>query len=141
MNTKQKVIAYIIRIKAQNKEILVFDHVDFKEAGVQVVGGTIENNEDPKSALIREIKEESGLIFSINDLKFIGESEYQRKDKPELNFRKYFQIQTNDLLENWIHIVESTGEDQGLKFYFYWLTLAEAKEKLTGNFAEFFSQL
>lgn len=141
MIKKHKVIAYITRIKDQQKEILVFDHVDFLEAGVQVVGGTIENNEDPKSALIREIKEESGLIFSINDLMFIGESEYIRKDRPEINFRKYFQIQAKDLLENWIHIVESTGEDQGLKFYFYWLNLEEAKDKLTGNFAEFFCQI
>ncbi len=138
---KFKVIAYILRRKSEGFEILVFDHLDFPEAGVQVVGGTVEENEDPKFALIREIKEESGLEYSLNDLQYIGESEYLRKDKPEINLRKYYKILSNNLNENWVHHVASNGEDNGLKFYFYWLTIDQAKEVLTGNFSEFLDQV
>lgn len=71
MNSKKKVIAYFIRLKNNQKEVLVFDHDGMPEAGTQVVGGTLEE-----------------------------------------------------------------GEDNGLKFNFYWLSFDDAKQRLTGNFAE-----
>lgn len=131
---KFKVIAYIYR---NNKsEVLVFNHRDYPNAGTQVVGGTVEENEDLKAALKREIEEESGLILLTENMFKLGESQYKRLDKPEINHRHYFEIETLDLLDQWSHIVESDGEDNGMVFNFYWLPIDIAKKTLTGNFGE-----
>jgi 8-oxo-dGTP diphosphatase len=115
--------------------------VDFKEAGTQVVGGTVEAKEELELAMLREIKEESGLQFTRLDLNYLGETFYQRKDKNELNRRHYFQVNSNALPETFQHTVISDGEDRGLRFNFYWLDLKEASLALTGNFFEMFDKI
>jgi ADP-ribose pyrophosphatase YjhB (NUDIX family) len=52
-----KVFAYIIRAD----HLLVFKHVDFPEAGIQIPGGTIESDELPEDDVLRESVEETGL--------------------------------------------------------------------------------
>jgi NADH pyrophosphatase NudC (nudix superfamily) len=58
---KNKVLAYITRHQNGLKQLLVFEHRDFPEAGVQVPPGTVEPGEPVESALFREVYEESGL--------------------------------------------------------------------------------
>ena len=137
MITKTKAISYIVRdIKGYN-ELLVFDHEDqFPDAGTQVVGGTVEATEDILSALLREIFEESGLVLNQSDFQKIGETTYQRKDRPEINHRHYYLCKKNDLPETWEHTVVSDGEDNGMIFTFFWLSFDEARQHLTGNFGE-----
>lgn len=138
MKQKCKVLAYIFRVTDLSNEILVFTHRDMPEAGIQVVGGTVENGEDLICALKREISEESGIFLDENTIfQKIGESLYQRKDKPELNIRHYFSFYTSELKDSWSHCVESTGEDNQLIFDFFWLPVDEACLKLTGNMGEF----
>ena len=134
MIQKTKVIAYIFRKSGQ--ELLVFDHESFPEAGTQVVGGTLEEGEDFKEALSREILEESGLIISPSELTKLGETLYKRKDREELNHRHYFSISREDLAESWSHVVHSDGEDNGMVFSFFWLSVSEAKKRLVGDFGE-----
>ncbi|NOT77773.1 MAG: NUDIX domain-containing protein [Bacteriovoracaceae bacterium] len=138
MKQKCKVLAYIFRVTDLTLEILVFTHRGMPDAGIQVVGGTVENGEDLICALKREISEESGLIFDEStSFQKIGESLYQRKDIAELNIRHYFSVYTSDLKDSWSHRVESTGEDNQLLFDFFWLPVDEACLKLTGNMGEF----
>jgi len=134
MREKLKVIAYIFR--NNRSEVLVFDHRDIPEAGTQVVGGTVEANEDFKFALSREIKEESGLDILPGEMTRIGETTYHRQDMPELNHRTYFEILSKGLPETWEHTVESSGLDNGMVFEFYWLPINEARDVLVGNFGE-----
>lgn len=136
MKEKAKVIAYIFRMSKNQKELLVFTHRDFPEAGIQVVGGSVEKGEAFAAALVREILEESGLTFVETDLKKIGLTEYQRQDRLEINHRHYFEILSQGLPESWTHVVASDGQDNGLLFDFFWLSLREAKERLVGNFGE-----
>lgn len=137
MKTKVKVLAYILRTKNEIDEVLVFDHRDFPEAGTQIIGGTVDPGEDLIGALLREIFEESGLQFSASDIiKKLGETQYQRRDIKELNHRHYFLIHSNNLSDTWAHTVHSDGQDNGMVFHFYWMTLSKAKEELTGNFGE-----
>ena len=133
MIQKTKVIAYIFR---RPEEILVFSHVDFPEVGLQVVGGTVEPQEDFQHALSREILEESGLIIHPHELTKIGETIYKRRDREEINLRHYYSVIKTDLPDRWKHIVLSLGEDNGLVFEFFWVSLEEAKRVLDGNFAE-----
>jgi len=55
--TKLKVFAYIIRHKNQQAELLVFEHRDYPEAGIQVPAGTVEDQEALEAALMREVEE------------------------------------------------------------------------------------
>ncbi len=135
MIQKIKVISYIFR--NNRTELLVFDHRDFPEAGTQVVGGTVEEGEDYKNALAREILEEAGVKIEPSLLFSIGESVFQRSDRQEINLRNYFGHDSIDLSNHWTHQVKSNGEDNDLFFNFYWIRIEMAKKILVGNFGEF----
>jgi hypothetical protein len=53
----QKVIAYV----THGDELLVFEQSDFPEAGTQVPGGALENQELPAVGVMRGAAEETGL--------------------------------------------------------------------------------
>ncbi|MFF2589722.1 NUDIX domain-containing protein [Peribacillus butanolivorans] len=57
----KKAYGYITRIKEGEPQVLVFQH-PIKEAGIQIPKGTVEAEEDPYYAVIREIREETGLM-------------------------------------------------------------------------------
>lgn len=141
MVTKEKVIAYIFRIKNLNKELLVFEHHHMPDAGIQVVGGTVELGENLKQALIREIFEEAGLLFDEREIEEIGKTTYQRKDREEINLRTYFKINGEKLPDKFSHLVQSDGEDNGLIFNYFWINFEDAERILTGNFYELLDQL
>ncbi|MGZ3789785.1 MAG: NUDIX hydrolase [Bacteriovorax sp.] len=137
MKSKTKVLAYIFRTQNNIQEILVFSHRNFPEAGLQVAGGTVDPGEDLIGALLREIKEESGLSFTAHNIKRkLGETRYQRKDIAEINHRHYFEIDTEGLPDSWAHTVHSTGADNGLVFDYFWLEVFKARSELTGQMGE-----
>ncbi|MCI0690634.1 NUDIX hydrolase [candidate division KSB1 bacterium] len=57
---KHKVFAYI----THGHRLLVFRHADFPKAGIQVPAGTIQPNERPDEAVLREVYEETGYRIS-----------------------------------------------------------------------------
>ncbi len=59
-NTIEKVSAFITRETAAGRELLVFAHPD-PLAGIQVPAGTVDPDEAPGHAVLRETWEESGL--------------------------------------------------------------------------------
>ncbi len=62
MTDTTKVIAYITRDNAAGRrELLVFEHRDYPDAGIQVPVGTVETGELPEVAVMREAEEETGL--------------------------------------------------------------------------------
>lgn len=137
MKRKEKVLAYIIRERQEAKELLVFLHRDYPEAGLQVPGGTVDPGEDYVEAIIREIEEESGLVIKPSEIMgMIGESFYKRKDIEEINHRHYFLIRKDDLPDSWTHTVHSSGADDGLLFDYFWMEIDRAKNELTGNMGE-----
>lgn len=134
---KKKVLAYITRKHLGRDEILVFLHRDHPEAGLQVPGGTVDPGEDLVEAILREIFEESGLVFDKADIaQMLGETHYQRKDIPEINHRHYFLIRTKGLAGSWAHTVHSSGADDGLVFLYSWMETNRAKQELTGQMGE-----
>ena len=56
-----KVLAYITRDTLGGRQLLVFRHRDFPEAGVQVPAGTVKTGEPVEAALRREVLEETGF--------------------------------------------------------------------------------
>jgi 8-oxo-dGTP diphosphatase len=127
---KHKVLAYITR--DLGKQLLVFEHMDFPHAGIQVPAGTVEASEDFYQAIKREVEEESGLILLEKPIS-LGSFPYFRADNEQHQVRHVFLFNTNIQTDKWIHIVSGTGPDNGMRFSYYWMALDQAKEVLVIN--------
>ncbi|PLT31420.1 NUDIX hydrolase [Peribacillus deserti] len=117
---KTKVLAYIIRKKNENFELLIHCHRDFPDAGLQVPAGTVEENEVLEAALFREIEEESGL----NDVKLLQKLDHYVFTNPENNEdhdRHVFVLKAaDDTKTSWDHVITGSGQDRGLVFCYSW---------------------
>lgn len=72
MKSVRKVVAYIIR----NSKLLVFEHRDYPEAGIQVPAGTAGDSEDLETAVLRETAEETGLD-GLGVVRYLGSQEFE----------------------------------------------------------------
>lgn len=82
-----KAYAYITRM---NGDLLVFRHVDFPEAGIQVPGGSVDPGETPERAAVREACEETGLN-ALEVVRFVGETIFsQTVSGQEKVMRRFF---------------------------------------------------
>ena len=68
--TIEKVTAFITRQSKDGHDLLLLAHPN---AGVQIPAGTVEDDETPKEAVIREVAEETGLVpSSISIHQYLG---------------------------------------------------------------------
>ena len=72
----QKVTAFIIRKKGKSPQLLLFEH---PHAGIQIPAGTVEEGETPQEAILRELREETGLE-QVSIINLLGN---QKKNLPE----------------------------------------------------------
>lgn len=132
MVAARKVIAYVTRMCGGETQLLVFEHVDHPNAGVQVLKGTVEPGEAIENAARREVREESGLT-KVDGLEQIGQITQTAFGAPEeWNF---FALRADGNLtdrEAWTHRVLGKGEDEGLLFRYYWVPLTP-ELKLAGR--------
>jgi 8-oxo-dGTP pyrophosphatase MutT (NUDIX family) len=131
----EKVYAYII----QEERLLVFRHVDYPDAGVQVPGGTLEAGETPEAAVLREAGEETGLRGLVLE-KCLGRDEYNDSSSnlTGTTGRYFFHLTCpHEVPETWQHYEHhpSDGSPGPILFEFYWLPLAEAAEKMDNYFS------
>ena len=117
----ERVGAFIIRKAVSSRyELLLFKHLDFEEAGIQVPGGGIEPGESIEAALYREIDEESGLK-NLKLIRKLGVFERCWLDTHLTSRRHYFLLEaTAPTLDRWEHKVCGNGSDAGLRFLFFW---------------------
>ncbi|GAB6481350.1 MULTISPECIES: NUDIX hydrolase [Bacillus cereus group] len=131
-NTKEKVLGYIVRNINQKWELLLFNQTGAPEAGYQIPGGTVESSDTQiTDALLREIKEESGL----KDLTIVNKIIYElyfHPVKQEFQERHFFLVYTDIETNYWTHSVKSSGEDQGLEFNYFWVDI-EKELTLAGD--------
>ncbi len=112
-----KVLAYITR----GRELLIFRHRDFPEAGWQVPAGTVDADETREAALWREVYEESGLgPEQLRLRRWLGVIEH-----PVHHIvRHYAWLSVEALLpDTWAHPVTGLGEDTDLVFNYHWTAL------------------
>ena len=141
MQSRQKVQCYITREHARSLQVLVFEHVDYPDAGVQVPAGSIEPGETPEEAALREAWEESG-IRELRVQRYIGKFQWWHEDRHEDNERYVFQLTTPQIVpERWEHIVSAGVEDKGIRFACYWLDCAVAVQVLSGNQGDYLQYL
>lgn len=101
----RKVVGYVVR----SGRLLVFTHDDapLEITGVQVPAGTIEPGESPDHAVVREVREETGLAARI--VRDLGVDHFDFwPAKPEVHERHFFQLELLDdeVPERW-----QAGED------------------------------
>ncbi|WP_339094944.1 NUDIX domain-containing protein [Deinococcus sp. VB142] len=113
---REKVLCFVVR----GQRLLVFDHIPDGSAGVQIVGGGVEQDELPEAAAVRELWEESGL--SLSGPHFL--CSYLWHGEPPEAFKYPMQIAhayafaaPHDLPETWQHHAD------GHPFSFRWADL------------------
>jgi 8-oxo-dGTP pyrophosphatase MutT (NUDIX family) len=120
----EKALAYITR----GDQLLVFRQPAFPEQGIQVPGGSVEPGEDPRTAVLREASEETGL----NELCFgsyLGSVEYQLKvDVGPPHLRHFFHLTyAGPLTRSWSHRGSRRPNGDWVEFELWWEPISRAK--------------
>ncbi len=141
MSQANKVYAYITRAD----KLLVFKHVDFPEAGIQIPGCTMEAWETPEMAVMREAEEETGLRGFVLK-KYLGkdESRHSSVHPSESIARHFFHLLSpQGAPDIWQHNEQhpSDGSPAPILFEFYWLSLSQAAGTLDPYFSVKLKQL
>lgn len=130
MNPVKKVYGYITRLKGNKIQVLVFRHSN-PEAGIQIPKGTVEVEEDINSAIVREIKEETGLQkFKVE--KLIAE-DFWKNDDGSIHQRFFYKINVMDALDEWEYQPTGGGEEIGLIFRYFWISSQNETELVRGH--------
>ncbi|MBP2017620.1 ADP-ribose pyrophosphatase YjhB (NUDIX family) [Symbiobacterium terraclitae] len=130
---REKVIAYVVRRRAQRIQLLVFDHVGMPEAGTQVPAGTVNPCETPVEAVLREVSEEVG-VADPEVVAYLGQYCYFSAGRHEHHLRHVFLLTPPaPLPESWTITVGGDGEDRGLLFHCFWIDVAYAAAALAGE--------
>jgi hypothetical protein len=123
-----KVWAYIVRQQGADVSLLVFEHVDV-EAGIQIPAGTVEANEDLNVAVEREVLEESGT--AVRGFVPIGIEEHAWYEVPT-RAHLFATYAPPNLPDEWEHHVTGAGEDNGMRFHYYWLPRSQWTTLMSG---------
>ncbi|NYF26249.1 NUDIX domain-containing protein [Sporosarcina sp. JAI121] len=130
MELKRKVLAYITKGEDAKREILVFEHKDNPDAGLQVPGGTIEDDELLIDALYREIEEETGIRREELELKGkVNKTNYFPANRGVVYERNIFHLAfIGREHDRWEHHVKSDGQDNGMTFCHRWIPVDKLPE-------------
>ena len=125
---RHRAYAYI----TSGQRLLIFRHVHFPEAGLQVPAGTIDPAEEPAKAVLREAEEETGLR-ELQLVSFIARDERNMSDcgVNELQHRWFFHLRYDgEIKESWQHAETSGGKTEPIWFEFFWADLPMAYQGL-----------
>jgi 8-oxo-dGTP diphosphatase len=140
-----KVVAKAFAYITHGDRLLVFNHADFPEAGLQVPAGTIRAGETPEAAVLREAEEETGLC-AFERVMFLGLVEFDARPfgKDEIHRRHFFHLSAQPpLLEEWRHYEREPDDAAGpaIAFDFVWLSLSDAAARLAPGHANYIPSL
>jgi 8-oxo-dGTP pyrophosphatase MutT (NUDIX family) len=136
---KYKVFAYI----THGQRLLVFRHADFPEAGIQVPAGTVQPNERPEEAVLREAHEETGLS-DFTKVHFLGEQIRDMRDfnRDEVHHRYFYHLRyPGDPPVTWRHDETSGGVAEPIVFEFFWADLPDNVPELIAEHDKFIPSL
>ena len=123
MDTIKKVYLYI----TYKTELLLFTHIDFPEAGIQVPGGTVEIGEEIRKAVIREACEETGLE-GFHLVRKLGTVHRVLNEfgVNAIHERHYFHLKVSVYPgDTWVSYEDkpSDGSEGSITLRFYWIKL------------------
>ena len=138
MRVVEKAFAYITR----DNELLVFRHVDFPEAGIQVPAGTIQLGESMEAAVLREAYEETGL-HKFHPPVHLGTTDFVSPAEPTAR-RHFFHLPlAEEAPDRWRHSERSPSEgvSDDILFELYWIGLHTPVPDLAPGHDAFLVQL
>jgi 8-oxo-dGTP pyrophosphatase MutT (NUDIX family) len=130
MKRRHRAHAYI----THGKRLLVFEHVDFPEAGIQVPAGTVRAGEAPDLAVMREAHEETGL----GGLELVGALGDFERDMTEFGVEEiqhgwFYHLQCGETPpDGWRHDETHGGTGDPIRFELYWVSLPDDVPDLIG---------
>ena len=127
MSYTDRVLAYVTRERDGDKQLLVFEHRDYPDAGMQVPAGRIEPGEELEPGLLRELEEESGLA-NVRVLRKFGTFAPHELPHGRSYTNHAFELEAPDAPDAWEHVVAGDGDDAGLVFLYRWVPLSPAPE-------------
>lgn len=130
MESIKKAYGYVIRIKDGKNQVLVFQH-SIKEAGIQIPKGTVKSDETTVDAVVREMKEETGLKDIVVE-NLIAEDYWENVDGAIHN-RYFYKISVSDVPDQWSHRPTGGGVEDGLIFHYFWISTIDEVELIRGH--------
>ncbi|VXC27423.1 MutT/NUDIX family protein (modular protein) [Bacillus sp. 349Y] len=115
----KKAYGYITRNHDGRPQVLVFQH-PILEAGIQIPKGTIEEGESPEAAVVREMREETGLT-DLGEPVFLADDMW-RADDGSIHHRHFYRLDQRDALDQWQHVPSGGGEEEGLQLTLFWIS-------------------
>jgi 8-oxo-dGTP pyrophosphatase MutT (NUDIX family) len=133
---KNKTSAFILRRKANRPvELLVLSFIAQPFLPWRLPGGGIARGEDPLTALLREVLEETGLE-SLELRRKLGVMSYFKTDPQAYIHRHDFLLWAPSETPNrWEHRVTGKGNDAGTTFRYHWAA-ADGLQNLDDEFAQ-----
>jgi 8-oxo-dGTP diphosphatase len=129
----EKVYAYI----TYKDKLLVFNHTQYPEAGIQVPGGTVEGDESLEDAVLREAREETGLDkLEVSSYLGMQPFDLSKIGKTGIQNRHFFHLRyVGPIIDVWRHYerTPSDGHPRPIEFEFYWVTMLEETPELAGE--------
>jgi 8-oxo-dGTP diphosphatase len=133
---KRKAYAYV----THRDRLLVFAHPNAPQAGIQVPGGSLEEDETPGAGVLCEAIEETGRT-DLEIVRFLGEVVRDRSDvgRDEIHERFFFHLRcTGEPPERWRHgeFTSSEGGPEPIPFDFFWAPLPDGVPELIAGMGQ-----
>jgi len=119
-----KALGYVTR----RGRLLVFRQLGRPDQGVQVPGGSVEPGESLEEAVLREVREETGL-GGLRIAQYLGRAVYELKvDVGPPHERHFFHVVCEgDAPERWQHVGSRSREGADVTFALWWEPLESAR--------------
>lgn len=127
----EKVVAYVI----EKRRLLIFAHPMHPDVGLQVPAGTVECGEMLTAAVLRELREETGLS-EFGTPEYLGVHDFDMSifGRAETHHRHFFRVPLlQSAPERWRHIETSGGTAAPEIFEFYWVALSAVPPLAAGQ--------
>lgn len=140
--TRRRVYAYV----TSKQGVLILEHPEHPEAGLQVPGGTIETDETPAEAARREVFEETTLEITAEPV-LLGRHRFDMRefDMDEQQDAWFYQLHsTEETQKSWLHEERFPSDQTGaepIPFRLYWAALPYGGKPLIAHHGKYLDQL
>lgn len=105
--------AYVIR---RGRELLVFEQVGVPDAGVQIPAGGLGSGETLREAVLREVREETGLVALVLRSRLHSENRPHPVSGKPRSTTLFVADVVGEAPDAWLHSVSGHGADAGMVF-------------------------